>query len=854
MNKLLPNSASATFERVSPAVVELLAPAGSREAMKAAVENGADGVYFGLDDFNARLRAPNFTLEELPEIVAWLHERGVRAYVTLNTLIFPAELQEATRILLVCSNAGVDAVMIQDLGVAYLARQLVPELPIHASTQMTLTAPESVAAAEELGLHLARVVAPRELDLQQIAEFVSQTKVEVEVFVHGALCVAYSGQCLTSEALGGRSANRGECAQACRLPFDLIVDGKLHDTGDVKYLLSPRDLAAYTDVPRLIAIGVKSLKIEGRLKGPEYVAATVQAYRRAIDETLAQGTAKSLQWDEATRYRLEMVFSRGFTPGYLHRIDHQAVVEGRFPKKRGPYLGRVVGVDRRGIRVQLERPLALGDGIVFDAGRPDLEEVGGRIYALYVNGKKSSAVGTDAKFPLTVTLQLGRDKTGVHRVRVGDRVWKTSDPRLEAELSASYNVTQPRWRRPLRATLHAKLGEPLSLTLEDHWGLSVTARDEYIPQPASERAIDDSTAREQIGRLGNTPFYLGELVLDVTESVYVPLSRLNALRRRAVEELIRLRRTIGCNRVTCPSAPEDIRCAIERHKVSPPAEAPILNVLCRTLEQVEVAASHPQVATVYTDFENLRWHTLAAEIIQPRGKNFVPATLRIMKPREHAFLRAILATNPDAILVRNLAAWQLLRHWAPELPLVGDYALNVANEITAWLLMKAGFSCLTPSYDLNGEQLLELLERVPPHWFEITIHQHMPMFHMEHCVFCRFLSAGHDYTDCGRPCDWHRVALRDRMNFAHPVKADAGCRNTVYNAVPQSAAEYVPKFLSAGVRRYRIEFIEEDNVRTREALDAYADLLRGAKRANDVWRELKAISKLGVTRGSLDHD
>jgi putative protease len=821
--------------------------------MRAAVENGADGVYFGLDDFNARLRAPNFTLRELPELVAWLHERGVRAYVTLNTLAFSDELDQVALILRACSDAGVDGVMVQDVGVAYLANRLVPELPIHASTQMTLTAPESFAAIEQLGIKLWRVVAPRELDVAQLADLVRGISAEVEVFVHGALCVAYSGQCLTSEALGGRSANRGECAQACRLPYDLIVDGKLRDTGDIKYLLSPKDLAAYSDIPRLAAIGVKSLKIEGRLKSPEYVAATTQAYRHALEQTVRQESVTELPLDEATRYRLEMVFSRGFTGGYLHRIDHQAVVEGRYPKKRGPYLGRVVAVSHAGVTVDLVAPLALGDGIVFDAGRPDLEEVGGRVYSLTVKGRSCQSIGADTPFPCRATLRLGRDKFDTRRIHVGDRVWKTSDPRLENELAHTYKSDQPRWRRGLHARLSVRVGAPAELTLVDHWGICVTVSDDLPAEPPQDRALTSEVAHEQLGRLGNTPFFLQTLDFDVPEPVFVPLSRLNALRRRAVEELIAARRSLGQGRQVCERALEDIRAEINSLGNAGVPTVPQLNVLCRTLEQVEIAAAHECVSTVYTDFENLRWHAQAAEIIRGHGKRFVPATLRIMKPREHNLLRAVLSAQPDAVLVRNLAAWHLVREWKPSLEIIGDYPLNIANDVSAWLLKKAGFSYLTPSYDLNGEQLLQLLQRVPAGWFEVTIHQHMPMFHMEHCVFCRFLSNGTDYTNCGRPCDFHRVALRDRMNFAHPVKADAGCRNTVYNAVPQSAAEYVPQLLEAGVRRFRLEFIEEDSMRTREAIDAYAQLLAGKKPAPQVWRELKALSKVGVTRGTLDH-
>ncbi len=832
---------------------ELLAPAGSKEALRAAVENGADGVYFGLDDFNARLRAPNFTVSDLPELVAWLHERGVRAYVTLNTLVFPDELETMAHLLMACSQAGVDGVMVQDLGVAYLARHLVPDLPIHASTQTTLSAPESLQACERLGLRFSRLVAPRELTHKEIAVLALESQADIEVFIHGALCVAYSGQCLTSEALGGRSANRGECAQACRLPYDLIVDGKPHPLGEVKYLLSPRDLASYADLPQLIAAGVKSLKIEGRLKSADYVAATLQTYRAALERALSASPSEKIALDRAELYRLEMTFSRGFTAGYLHEINHQAVVEGRFPKKRGPYLGRVLRVGKRGVVCELVAPLTLGDGVVFDCGRPDLEEVGGRVYALFVGSEKRPRVEASAERPVTVRLELARSKFDPQRVHAGNRLWKTSDPRLESALRQTYETSQPRWRRPISAVIELRPGEPARLTLCDHWGLRVTVADDHPLEAPQQHPTTESQIREQLARLGGTPFELGDLVIDAPLPVYVPVSRLNALRRQAVAALIEKRRQRGRDRCLQPDALAALRRRIQEAALPPQPQGPHLNVLCRTLEQVRVAAAHPCVSTIYTDFENLRWHAEAVSMIREAGKRFAPATLRVFKPGEHNFLRALLRPRPDAVLVRNLAAWYLLGSWEPELPLIGDYALNVANEITAWVLIENGFSYLTPSYDLNGEQLLTLMRSSSPAWFEVTVHQHMPMFHMEHCVFCRFLSEGTDYTNCGRPCDHHRLALRDRMRYDHPVKADAGCRNTVYNAVAQSAAEYVPALLEVGVRRFRVEFIEEEDASTRRALDAYAELLAGRRRAGDVWRELKAHCRVGVTRGTLDH-
>ena len=255
---------------------ELLAPAGDLDCVRAAIENGADAVYFGLDSgFNARARAKNFSLTQLPETMALLHRRCVRAYVTLNTLVFTNELAGVEESVRRLADAGVDAVLVQDLGVARLVRRICPELEIHASTQMTLTSAECMAAVSDL--NLSRVVLPRELSIEEIRRISNHTDMPLEAFVHGALCVAYSGQCLTSESLGGRSANRGQCAQACRLPYELICDGRDVELGDQKYLLSPQDLAAFDLTRELINAGVSSFKIEGRLKTPEYVANTIPA-------------------------------------------------------------------------------------------------------------------------------------------------------------------------------------------------------------------------------------------------------------------------------------------------------------------------------------------------------------------------------------------------------------------------------------------------------------------------------------------------------------------------------------------------------------------------------------------------
>src|SRR5215212_5577927 len=284
--------------RPPTAAPELLAPAGDWDALRAACANGADAVYFGLSAFNARHRAANFTPEELPKVIDFLHARNVRGFVTLNTLIFSDELEQVADYVRIIAAAGTDAVIVQDLGLARLIARLAPDLHVHASTQMTLTEPLGVEWARER-LNIRRAVLARELSVADVRKVAGQSSVPLEVFVHGALCVAYSGQCLTSEALGGRSANRGQCAQACRMPYELIVDGDRRDLGEKRYLLSPQDLAGLELLPEIARLGVASLKIEGRLKSPEYVANITRIYRKALNRiaTSNHGTVSSIVAD-----------------------------------------------------------------------------------------------------------------------------------------------------------------------------------------------------------------------------------------------------------------------------------------------------------------------------------------------------------------------------------------------------------------------------------------------------------------------------------------------------------------------------------------------------------------------------
>jgi putative protease len=873
---------------------ELLAPAGDWECAKAAVENGADAIYFGLDKFNARMRAHNFTEADLPKLMEFLHRRGVKGYVTFNTLVFENELAGAENYLRAIIAAGVDAAIVQDVGICKLIRSLSPDFPIHASTQMTISSAAGVEFARNLGCNLA--VLARECSIAEIEKINAAGRASpravspnesaargdarpstflLEVFVHGALCVAYSGQCLTSESLGGRSANRGECAQACRMPYDLISDGQQVPLGDKQYLLSPQDLSGLEVLPELVRAGVASLKIEGRLKSPEYVASITKVYRQALDklahnketkkQSLESFVPSLLGCSNSDRYELEMSFSRGLFTGWFGGNDNQKLVHARFGKKRGVFLGDVAKVLSEGVVINLQAPLKLGDGIVFDAGRPDEKEEGGRIYEI----EKRRAESGNGQL---VNLRFGYGNIDFSRVHVGDKLWKTNDPELDKRLRQSFAGDAPRFQRPIEIEVHGLAGKPLTLIARDETG-NVAQVESTMPLAVAEKLpLSTEKLREQLGRLGGTPFKLGELKNFLSGEVLVPVSELNRLRREFVAELERLRaqpKRWELNDGSSRREPAQINLRDFCQSRLTSATTPQLIVLVRNLAQLE-AALQCGVTTVYCEFEDPKkyrdavtlFHTergYSAEFgVPPSGGSdrlkpelrtgiFV-APPRIFKTGDDWILDQVRSCNADGYLVRN---YDHLKFFADSRR-VGDYSLNVANHLTAdYFKNSFGLERVTASYDLNVTQLEALLTGAPPDWFEVTIHQHMPMFHMEHCVFCAFLSSGKDYRDCGRPCDTHDVRLRDRVGAEHPLKADAGCRNTVFNSQAQTGAEFVARLLALGVRNFRVEFLNEPADEVTRTITKYRQLLRGEIDGGQLWRELKLFNQLGVTRGQM---
>ncbi len=827
--------------------IELLAPAGNHTCVRAAVANGANAIYFGLNSgFNARARAENFRVEDLPELLDFLHRFQVRGYVTLNTLVFTEELEAAETLVRQIYDAGVDAVLVQDLGLARLIRQIAPELPVHASTQMSLTSAEGIAAAQSLGL--SRVVLPRELSIDEIARIHEETSLPLEAFVHGALCVAYSGQCLTSESLGGRSANRGQCAQACRLPYELVRDGETVDLAEQKYLLSPQDLAAYALIPDLLSAGVVSFKIEGRLKSPEYVANITRHYREAIDTAL-QG--RPVQFTPLQIEEMELSFSRGFSVGWLRGCDHKALVPAVSSAKRGVLLGTVAGLNeqRQRISLRLRGPLKAGDGIVFAGDRVAGSEQGGRVFALFKNGRRIDAAA-DGEL---VEIELHQHAVDPRLLQVGQAIWKTDDPALTARLRKTYSGHIPERPQSVCLRVRANVGCHFELVASVPGQPELTLEGSEILAPAIKHPLTEPVLREQLGRLGGSGFALGELQAEIAGDPMMPLSQLGLIRRQLIAAL-RQQRDLREN--TRPPLSEkhalpELRKGLPARfpEVSPPQ----LTVLCRTLDQLkcllETEATH-----LYVDFQDIREYREAVSLARQHGKHLSLATPRIQKPGELGIFKAMAKHQPAGILARNLAG---LAYFHREgIPCVADFSLNAANELTVdWLLRETRAERVTPSFDLNRDQLLQLARHGDPARLEVVIHQHMPMFHMEHCVFCALLSPGTNKTNCGRPCDRHVVQLRDRVGAEHPLVADVGCRNTVYNHTPQSGAEVTADLRNTGLTWFRIELLNENS--SKEILrivQLYLGLLAEEVSPGEVWRELHAMNRIGLTQGTLEHE
>jgi putative protease len=835
---------------------ELLLPAGDRAMALAAIHNGADAIYVGFPHFNARGRTADLPIEELRELIETCHLYGVKVNVAFNVLIFEREFDEVIPALERVLALKPDAFIVQDLGLAVLFRRMAPEQVLHASTQMTVTNHEAISLLEDL--NFKRFVLGRENSLPEIRLIKESSGKELEVFVHGALCVAYSGQCFTSESIGGRSANRGQCAQSCRFSYELYVDGERRELGEKQFLVSPKDLCAIAEVPELIDAGVACFKVEGRLKSPEYVASSAREYRAAIDAKSA-GRSASPEELEAARRRMGSTYSRGFSPGWLHGVRHQELVDGRTSAHRGYEFGVIRRVSGKTVRVELSHPLELmpGDGVAWarsgDAQANQKKTEGAQIYGLK---RVSSGV---------VDLEFGRE-AAVPGDLAGARIFLNLDHRLKKDLGKSFTDRNSMRRVPIRILARLKPGSPLYVRFSD--GVrTVEAEGDQPLESAKNRPSSDESVMGELSALGATPF----AALDVRverlsgDGLFVPNQELKRLRQTLTEKLEAARKNSHVDGfAVAPKPAAEIQAWFERSRVrSAPTKAVRFNVLLRDKTQAQDLADatskgalrRDRIHSVALDFEFGRDYAPSLEALRRAGVSAGIATTRILKPHEYVHLRAIERLKPDFVLVRNLGA---LRYYTQVSPfageLRGDFSLNVANHLTADYLFGKGLKTVCVSYDLNSAQVEDLLRATDAARLEVTVHQYMPSFHMEHCVFAALLSKGNSFRDCGKPCEKHQLKLRDQYGNWQFIKADQECRNTMFNANAQSAAGFVARWAELGLGSARLEALGESGPELIRKISAYQDFLSGAKPSAEVLAELSSLEAYGLGHGSLGRE
>ena len=805
----------------SPAV-ELLAPAGDDESLRAAIANGADAVYLGLRQFNARLRANNFDAEHLHETVALCHQHNVRLYLTLNTLVLPDEWASAEALACLTANAGVDAVIIQDAGLADWFHRRIPSMPIHASTQMTLSEPEAIRWAQE-HLGIRRVILPRELTTGEIQSIRAQTTVELEAFVHGALCISYSGQCHASFFMGGRSANRGACAQPCRLPYSLLENGQpVPTTG--RHILSPKDFCGLDFIQERIEAGVTCFKIEGRLKNADYVAATVAAYRDAI-RAAQQSRAAST---ERNRQALEILFARGQTSGYVHGDQHAELVDPRLVGHQGLYLGTLTRVGRRSVFLEAAPDLLFppqpGDGVAFDYPDAEGRRAGARIY-------QAQRVSESENGPIVYELGFGHDDVDLATLHPGVSLWKTSDPVLDRTLRQSYaKITTP---HPVRLdfTLLAARGRPVVLTGRDAQGHEAHVESEHPLEPSRTHPITPELLAGQLERLGNTPFGIGTIELrDDKEPVQqielmLPKSILNDLRRRVVEQLIEQRKT-DHQHVILPGEP------MESEPPILSAERPLLKWLVRSEEQLSALLDHagqikfPMVIT--PELSTPEATRLAFLRVREAGIAAGLAAPRVITESQAHLIEEQAALQPDQYLARSWGAVRRMQHLYPAARITGDFSLNIANARAAAVALRSGLAALTPALELTDAQQLALARQVGFGGMEWLVFHHPTLFFTQYCLYAHHVGTGKQYPECGKTCRTRQFTLEDRKGVAYEAVRDQAGRIQIMRTDPVNTERRLESDEWRDSAAFRFELLREDYNQTVELAAGAADRLHAA--------------------------
>ncbi len=792
------------MSRPSVAVPELLSPAGSFDAVRAAVANGANAIYLGADRFNARDEGAQLSLDELDAACRLAHQHGVRIYLTFNVLMKPAELQDALTYLGECVDRGIDAAIVQDVGVVKLIQQIYPELEIHGSTQMTVHDESGALVMQKLGVE--RVVLARENTLEDIRAIrAAVPDIGLESFIHGALCISYSGQCYMSGMISERSANRGSCAQSCRKDY-VLTDESTGAELDRGYLISAKDLAAHDHLADIADAGIGCLKIEGRKKKPEYVATVTHGYRSFLTR-LSEGDRTPPSIDETEP--LVQIYSRGNTGGmYGGRAGRDYITRAQ-PDNHGMTLGTVLDCSNTEVTVEVTRAIEVGDGIGFEP-----PQLGG-----------TKAIGFAVTAVRTVSQRDGVIRQIIatrQRIPAGWSVVRSSHAALlttARESFAALPTSLQKRKNRLDLRLFGSAGGPLKVIgiCGDN---EVSARSEAVLAPASKRALDDTMLREQLGRLGETPFALGTLDLGgLSSDLFLPVSTINHLRQDLVDQLLVQRDWAEQARLA--ERAERIAAAIVLP--APVTVEPTMALLAEvyTIDDAMAAASAGATEIVFDPFlrhpaPSLSKTRALGEALAAMGVSLRIRTPTIVRPEERKSVSKWLSLM---LPVQTGHLGMLAELAAEGRDVIGDYALNVFNQHTAAEYFSLGARRLTLSVEHTVEEMLAVSAPWNGAVFDAVVFGRPEGMTIEHCV----LSAAFDreVTTCRDLCvqKHTNVSITDPAGYTFPVATDSACRNRLLHSRPIEAGEYLPRLWRGGIRHFRLLF----NVPG----DPIADVVRG---------------------------
>lgn len=750
--------------------IELLAPVGHFEGLQAAIANGADAIYVGGPSFGARKEAA-FTHDELVEIIELCHLYSVRVYVTINTTVFDDEIDEITNYIHFLYVNAADAVIVQDLGIAKLVHLLYPDFEMHMSTQMHLHNRYGVEFAKEIGAH--RVVVARENHLDEIHEM-TKTGVEIEVFVHGALCFSYSGQCLMSSMIGGRSGNRGACAQPCRLSYRLVNSetGETLNSEIGNYQLSPRDLKTVDDIGTLIEAGVRSFKIEGRLKKAEYVATVVKAYRMAIDQYLE---SQEISLDGNLHDDMDQVFSRTFTKGFLYGESNRNWIGANQPGHRGILIGKVIQTKGNRATVKLSADLHLHDGVRFIGDK----ELGMEVQKMFVNRE-------DVKLAEAGIVDLICNFTP----EVGMKVYKTAS----VSLAKAYEVAKMP-KIPIHGEVKMIPNAPLSLTVWDSDGNKVSHISEEVVQLAEQSGLSEARLQQQLEKTGSTPFEFAYISLQTAELATMPISVVNQLRRDALDELELKRKSWHSERV------------FSENEVQSPIPAtfnpsPQLTVSVSNLEQLEMVCQIPEIETIY--YKNLSTLSQGLELVKSSGKKIIPHLLRVVDDSQ--IEQVIKQLKELGIKIVLVGEYGMLGALKGEFEVLTDYCFNMNNGVSLGALADLGITKSTLSYEITGSEILKLV-KASPIPLEAVVFTRVPLMITKHCPLKTHYQA--DLGPClGKYCQISH-GLRDRKGKIMPMVRVGKCYMEILNHEHLIWLEKITELVNSGVSGFRLEFTSE---------------------------------------------